>query len=933
MAMLLPLCSWAEEQGYAVFDMDTKTLTFKYGDPDKDASVPTYGWYSLDHAFWDRSFTKVIFEPSFSKARPTSTASWFRGGDLTEIVGLQYLNTSDVTDMHEMFSVCSNLTSLDLSCLNTASVTDMHDMFWGCINLKDLNLSGFNTAKVTDMSGMFHSCSSLTSLDLSSFNTANVTNMSYMFHNSSELMRIYAGSQWSTANVTSGDGMFYGLTKLVGGKGTWYDESYYNDTFTDINFAQIDSQSSPGYLSDIKDKATLEALGAAKGYAVFDDTTGTLTFKCGDMPTGDNVFDVSNTNFSIWSLYYPDEYGKPWDMLKVKKVVFEPSFAYARPKSTANWFYYTGNPGPQMPLEEIVGIEYLNTSSVTDMSWMFCQCYKLTSLDLSTFDTSNVTNMAGMFQDCTGLISLNVSSFDFSKVENMTALFDNCCKLTTIELNNNVNTSNVKFMSQLFGRCSSLTSLDVSHFNTSNVTDMSYMFQGCSSLEKIDVSGFDTRKVERMMGMFAGCEKLKSIDVSHFNTDKVEYISQMFDGCSSLTNIDVSHFNTENVYWMQQLFSGCSSLKSLDISHFNTSKVQRMDYLFKDCSGLTSLDVSSFDTRNISVPRYKDDKEWDDVWGMCSMFEGCTGLTSLDISSFDTKTVEFMTNMFSGCDNLATIYVSDKWSVESLTVLNMYGNILYGHEGLFKGCLKLKGGKGTPFNANYPNDTYARVDGGASAPGYFTLAYMDQGVSYLPQDDGSLTVRDVSEGKEQADIPSSLTIEGQEKPVKGIGTESFKDNTNLIIVSIPESIEEIGTSAFAGCSGLKAIYCYVKDPIALDNAHARAYTRAGETVSSTVFAGVDKETCVLYVPVGSVANYQNAAGWKEFAHIEEMPSNVKGDANGNWEVDQKDINLISDYILTGKEPDGFIWRNADANVDNKINAADIVTITNIIMSK
>ena len=169
--------------------------------------------------------------------------------------------------------------------------------------------------------------------------------------------------------------------------------------------------------------------------------------------------------------------------------------------------------------------------------------------------------------------------------------------------------------------------------------------------------------------------------------------------------------------------------------------------------------------------------------------------------------------------------------------------------------------------------------------------------------------------------------------MKGIGTESFKDNTNLKIVSIPETIEEIGTSAFAGCSGLKAIYCYVEDPIALDHANARAYTRAGEAVSSTVFAGVDKETCVLYVPVGSVANYQKAAGWKEFAHIEEMPSNVKGDASGDWEVNQKDINMISDYILTGKEPDGFILRNADANADNKINAADIVTITNIFMGK
>ena len=901
---LLPLCSWAEEQGYAVFDDAAGTLTFKYGDPDKDASVATYGWYSMDHAFWDSSFTKVIFEPSFSKARPTNINEWFSGASsLTKIVGLEYLNTSEVTNMSFMFQGCTSLTSLDLSYFDTRKVSDMNNMFLGCNNLTVLNLS--------------------------SFNTANVTNMSYMFHNCSKLTRIYAGSQWSTAKVTSGDGMFYGSTKLVGGKGTWYDESYYNDTFTDINFAKIDSQSSPGYLSDIKDKATLEALGAAKAYAVFDAATGTLTFKCGDMPTGDNVFDVSNTH------YARERFGNlmEWDIYKVKKVVFDSTFAYARPKSTAYWFFgYDAYKENYPTLSEIVGLENLNTSSVTTMSFMFSGLVNLKSLDVSHFNTSNVTDMGFMFEGCSGLLSLNVTNFNTSKVQNMSGMFQVCTALTSLDVSN-FDTSHTLDMGQMFWACSGLRKIDVSHFNTSNVKSMTSLFEDCSSLESIDVSHFDTGNVESMICLFEGCCALTSIDVSHFNTGKVTSMRRMFNGCSGITHIDVSNFNTENVTDMWSMFNGCSGLTSLDLSNFNTSKVEDMDQMFYGCSGLTSIDLSSFDTSHLSVPRYEDEKDWDDAWGLASMFAGCTSLTSLDLSSFDTRTVEYMTDMFAGCSNLKTIYVSDKWSLESLKVLNMYGNILDGHEGLFKGCLKLKGGKGTPFNANYPNDTYARVDGGASAPGYFTLAYMDKGVSYLPQDDGSLTVRDVSEGKEQADIPSSLEVEGQEKPVKGIGTESFKDNTNLKIVSIPETIEEIGTSAFAGCSGLKAIYCYVEDPIALDHANARAYTRAGEAVSSTVFAGVDKETCVLYVPVGSVANYQKAAGWKEFAHIEEMPSNVKGDASGDWEVNQKDINMISDYILTGKEPDGFILRNADANADNKINAADIVTITNIFMGK
>ena len=947
-AILLPLCSWAEEQGYAVFNFDTETLIFKYGDPDKDASVATYGHYSLDGAGWEKTFKKVVFESSFSKARPTSTACWFQGAtSLTEIVGLQYLNTSEVTDMHSMFEMCgiesldlshfntakvadmSNMfsgcgsLSLDLSSLNTANVTDMHDMFNGCNKLKNLNLSGFKTTKVTDMSHMFHSCTSLTNLDLSSFNTANVTNMSYMFHYCIELRRIYAGSQWNTANVTSGEGIFVECKNLVGGKGTWYDDSYYYEVFTDINFAQIDSPSSPGYLSDINDKATLEALGAAKAYAVFDAATGTLTFKCGDMPTGDNVFDVSNTPDYVY-----DFKSAMWDNSKVKKVVFDPSFAYALPRSTAYWFFdYDDNPN----LTEITGLQYLNTSSVTNMSWMFYGLTSLKSLDVSHFDTHNVTKIFGIFSHCSGLTSLDVSNFETSNMTIMGGMFEGCSSLTSLDVSH-FDTSNVTDMGQMFSGCSSLKSLDVSHFNTSNVTNMIVMFENCSGLTSLDVSHFDTSNVTDIRRMFDGCSGLKSLDVSNFNTANVEWMSGIFVGCSGITHLDVSRFNTENVRDMWSMFNGCSGLTSLDLSNFNTSKVEDMDQMFYGCSGLTSIDLSSFDTNHLSVPRYEDEKDWDDLWGIISMFEGCTSLAILDLSSFDTGTVEYMTDMFAGCSNLKTIYVGEKWSTENLQVFQTPYVKIDGHEGLFTGCEKLVGGKGTKFNANYPNDTYARIDA-ASAPGYFTLAYMDKGVSYLPQDDGSLTVRDVSEGKEQADIPSSLKVEGQEKPVKGIGAESFKDNTNLIIVSIPESIEEIGTSAFAGCSGLKAIYCYVKDPVALDNAYARAYTRAGETVSSTVFAGVDKETCILYVPVGSVANYRNAAGWKEFAHIEEMPSNVKGDASGNWKVDQEDINMISEYILTGKEPDGFIWRNADVNVDNKINVADIVEIGKLMGQK
>ena len=51
-------------------------------------------------------------------------------------------------------------------------------------------------------------------------------------------------------------------------------------------------------------------------------------------------------------------------------------------------------------LEEIIGLEYFDTSKVTNMAWMFNYCRSLINLDLSSFDTSNVTDMSYMFREC-----------------------------------------------------------------------------------------------------------------------------------------------------------------------------------------------------------------------------------------------------------------------------------------------------------------------------------------------------------------------------------------------------------------------------------------------------------------------------------------------------------------------------------------------------
>ena len=404
----------------------------------------------------------MVFDASFANARLTNCYAWFYGcNNLTTIEGIEYLNTENVTNMGGMFYNCCALTSL--------------------------NLTSFNTANVESMSCMFYNCSALTSLDLSNFNTAKVTNMEEMFIGCSALTTIYVSDKFVTDKVTDSRNMFSGCNKLIGA-------IEYDGSKSDHTYANYDN----GYFSPE---------GGFHAYAEFNNATGTLTFSRGlSKPVG--AYDLNEGDVQpAWSN----------QSAKINKVVFDASFANARPTSCYMWFYRCEN------LTKIEDIENLNTQNVTDMSWMFYRCDGLTSLDVSHFNTQKVEDMSEMFSVCSGLKSLNVSHFD---------------------------TQNVKDMNSMFYSCERLTSLDVSNFNTQNVTDMSYMFSWCEGLNSLDLSKFDTQNVEYMNYMFWSSSALKTIYVSDkFVTTKVSYGTDMFSGCTSLKGaIDFDDSKTDKTY-------------------------------------------------------------------------------------------------------------------------------------------------------------------------------------------------------------------------------------------------------------------------------------------------------------------------------------------------------------------------------------------------
>ena len=180
----------------------------------------------------------------------TDMGNMFDGCSLLTSLDVSKFNTDNVTNMGQMFNGCSSLTSLDVSSFNTSKVnsySSFQSMFTGCSYLKSLDLSNFDfsNAHAGDYTGMyallreckslktiklpstvtfnnsgvsfmfmFNGCSSLTSLDLSGWDTSNVTNMNSTFSDCLNLYNLTLGTDWaSNSKISSFDLSYCPLTR------------------------------------------------------------------------------------------------------------------------------------------------------------------------------------------------------------------------------------------------------------------------------------------------------------------------------------------------------------------------------------------------------------------------------------------------------------------------------------------------------------------------------------------------------------------------------------------------------------------------------------------------------------------------------------------------------------------------------------------------
>lgn len=306
--------------------------------------------------------------------------------------------------------------------------------------------------------------------------------------------------------------------------------------------------------------------------------------------------------------------------------------------------------------------EKLDVSSVTDMKYMFNSCSLLTSLNLgNNFDTANVVNMSNMFSNCSSLINLDLGDmFDTSHVTGMRYMFSYCSDLRNIVLGEKFDTSKVIDMSEMFRLCSSLISLNLGDkFDTSNVTSMGSMFGWCHSLKTLDLGNkFNTSNITDMNNLFDECYSLTTLNLGpQFDTSKVTNMTGMFYECKKLEHLDLGKlFDTSSVTSMASMFYYCTSLFTLDLGdNFDTSKVTDMSWMFFNCEVLTSLDLGDkFDTSN--------------VVNMEATFRWCKKLTILDLGDkFDTSSVRNMELLFSSCPALEVLNLGDKFDTSKVT--------------------------------------------------------------------------------------------------------------------------------------------------------------------------------------------------------------------------------------------------------------------------
>lgn len=261
-----------------------------------------------------------------------------------------------------------------------------------------------------------------------------------------------------------------------------------------------------------------------------------------------NAYEETNNSISA-----PDLTAGTWEgtfqvEIRLETNVVQDEEETAPAEAYNDWNYTLDEENNIITLNYYIGLDYANPKKDVIVYANYVIDGKTYKTQIKSNDVNATVNTAYMFNN-----NFNYAQYietiqfsggiDMSNVTNMSYMFNSCTKLTSVDFGTDFNTKNVTNMAQMFNNCTSLTSLDVSDFDTSNVTNMSGMFSSCRALTDLDLSNFDTSKVTDMQSMFSKCVLLTSLDLGNFNTGNVMNMNYMFWDSSKLKTIYVTEGN------------------------------------------------------------------------------------------------------------------------------------------------------------------------------------------------------------------------------------------------------------------------------------------------------------------------------------------------------------------------------------------------------
>ena len=302
----------------------------------------------------------------------------------------------------------------------------------------------------------------------------------------------------------------------------------------------------------------------------------------------------------------------------------------------------------------LLEVNYINTSNINDVTYMFSYCQSLTSVNTNNWDTSRLINIQSIFCYCEKLTSLDLSSWD---------------------------TSNIKYMDRAFYCCLSLKSLDLSKWDTSNVVDIARMFAYCSQMTKLNLSGWNVDKVANTNMTFAYCNKLDTIKIHNCKANMISTLNW-----SSLFPTEIISGKTRTIYCDEALVGKIEPPTNWVLSSEKEYNIKVAQYKFdksiydnlipafnEDYINYNVVDESSDNNQIISRSIYSlelptkisfegqtslIESNYLNTSNMTSaynLFYNCTNLTYVDLRDSDFSKIETIERMFAYCSNLLTI--------------------------------------------------------------------------------------------------------------------------------------------------------------------------------------------------------------------------------------------------------------------------------------